>query len=237
MKKHLIIGFVAMAIILNSCTNGQTQNTATSLTVNEFSEKIKTVPNSVIIDVRTPEEFSEGHLQNAVNYDWNGSDFEQQVSTLDKQQPVFVYCLSGGRSGSAANKMRKMGFTQVIEMQGGMMKWRSVGLPETTSSTTISLGMTKQQFDELLNGDKLILVDFYAEWCAPCKKMKPYLDEISKEYTANVVVTRIDADENRNLCKELKIESLPVLQLYKNKKLVWSHEGYIEKSEVVKQLK
>lgn len=80
---------------------------------------MKELSNASILDVRTPSEFSKGHLINALNYDWNGNEFDKQIAPLDKSKPVFVYCLSGGRSSSAANKMRSSGFTQVYEMDGG----------------------------------------------------------------------------------------------------------------------
>lgn len=237
MKNFLIISFAAIAIFHNSCTNGQTQNNKTNLAATEFADKIKELPSAAIIDVRTPGEFSKGHLKNAQNIDWNGNDFEKEISTFDKSKPVFVYCLSGGRSAAAASLMRAQGFKEVYELDGGIMKWRGANLPETTESTSVSLGMSKQQFDELLKTDKLVLIDFYAEWCAPCKKMKPYLEEISKEMADKVVVVRINTDDNPALCKELKIDALPVLQLYKNKQLTWNNQGFIEKADVVKQLK
>jgi thioredoxin len=226
-----------LAILFNSCGSGQTNSTTkTNLSAIEFAEKLKEMPTAAILDVRTPDEFSKGHLANALNYDWNGNEFDKQIATLDKSQPVLVYCLSGGRSSSAATKMRSEGFKTVYELDGGIMKWRGANLPETTDNTVTSNGMTKQQFDALLNSDKLVLIDFYADWCAPCKKMKPYLDEISKDMADNVVIIRINADNNQALCKELKIDGLPVLQLYKNKTLTWTNTGFIDKAEVVKQL-
>ena len=132
--------------------------------------------------------------------------------------------------------MRSDGFTQVYEMDGGIMKWRGENLPETTDNAVVSNGMSKQQFDALLISDKLVLIDFYADWCAPCKKMKPYLEEISKEMIDKVVVIRINADDNHALCKELKIDALPVLHLYKDKSLTWTNSGFIDKSEVIKML-
>lgn len=234
MRKLLSIALAA--ILFNSCSSGQTNGIKTNLSATEFADKIKELPNATLIDVRTPDEFSKGHLANANNYDWNGTEFDNQIATLDKSEPVFVYCLSGGRSSSAANKMRSDGFTQVYEMDGGIMKWRGENLPETTDNAVVSNGMRKQQFDALLISDKLVLIDFYADWCAPCKKMKPYLEEISKEMVDKVVVIRINADDNHALCKELKIDALPVLQLYKNKTLSWKNTGFIEKAEVVKQL-
>jgi thioredoxin 1 len=66
--------------------------------------------------------------------------------------------------------------------------------------------------------------------------MKPYLEEISKEMADKVVVIRINADDNQALCKELKIDALPVLQVFKNQKLTWSNIGFIDKKGVEKEL-
>jgi thioredoxin len=235
MRKLFAISLVA--IIFNSCGSGQTNlSTKTNLSETEFAEKLKEIPTATIIDVRTPDEFSKGHLAYAKNYDWNGNEFDKQIAPLDKSKPVFVYCLTGGRSSAAANKMKWAGFKTVYELAGGIMKWRGANLPETNDNTVRSNGMSKPQFDALLNSDKLVLIDFYADWCAPCKKMKPYLDEISKNLTDKVVVICINADDNQALCRELKIVALPVLQLYKNKTLTWANNGFIHKTEVVKQL-
>jgi thioredoxin len=231
-----LFAIALLAILFNSCGSEQTNSTTkTNLSAIEFAEKLKEMPTATIIDVRTIDEFSKGHLANALNYDWNENEFDKQIALLDKSKPIFIYCLSGGRSSSAASKMRSEGFT-VYELDGGIMKWRGANLPETTDNTVISNGMTKEEFDALLNSDKLVLIDFYAEWCAPCKKMKPYLDEISKDMADKVVIIRINADDNQALCKELKIDVLPVLQLYKNKTLKWTNSGFIEKAEVLKQL-
>src|ERR1035437_1738060 len=94
MKIFYSLLFVS-ATLFNSCTGVQTGNSKTNLSATEFSEKIKEVPSAQIVDVRTPEEFEKGHLQNAKNIDWNGNEFEKQMVTIDKSKPVFVYCLSG----------------------------------------------------------------------------------------------------------------------------------------------
>lgn len=235
MQKFIPAFFTFAMLLFIGCNQVQSQNT--SLSAKEFAAKLKELPSAPIIDVRTVGEFSGGHIQNALNIDWNGDNFQTEVSKLDKSKPVFVYCLSGGRSSAAAAQMRADGFKQVYELTGGMMKWRAAGLPETTNSEAPkSAGMTKAQFDSLIVSNKTVLIDFYADWCAPCKKMKPYLDEISKEMAANVVVIRINADDNAALCKELGVDALPVLQVYKKGKMTWSYKGYIGKEEVVKQL-
>jgi len=233
MKIVTFLGLMNLALFVASCSNGQSQS---KLSPTAFAQKIASLPEAPIIDVRTPEEYLNGHFPNALNMDWNGSDFDKQISSLDKGKPVFVYCLSGGRSTSAAYKMREVGFKEVYELDGGIMKWRRDNLPETTQKTIKSTGMNRQQFEDFLKTDKVVLIDFYADWCAPCKKMKPYLDEISKEMGEKVTVIRINADENPALCKELKVEALPVLQIYKKGHQTWTFEGYIEKALVVKEL-
>ena len=222
-----------VTLLLMSCSHSQTQS---SLSAKAFAEKLKALPEAPVIDVRTAEEFSSGHLKNAVNYDWNGSQFEEQIQTLDKSKPVFVYCLSGGRSAAAASKMRADGFKEVYEMEGGMMKWRNENLPETTNDQVSSTGMSEQDFQSLLNSDKIVLIDFYADWCVPCKKMEPYLNEISKEQKNTVTLIRINVEENQELCRKLGISAIPVLQVYRNKKMTWTHTGFVEKEPVLKAL-
>jgi thioredoxin len=237
MTKYLSFVLAAVAIIFSSCSNGQSKESNPSISATEFSKKISELPGAPLIDVRTPGEFSQSHLQNAINYDISKSGFENQIASLDKLKPVLVYCLTGSRSTYAVRYMQSIGFKEVYELNGGLMKWRTANLPETTGNTVTSAGMSKQQFDNLLATDKLVLIDYYADWCAPCKKMKPYLDEISRDMADKVVVVRINADENRALCKEMKIDAIPVLQIYKNKTLTWTNTGFIEKEAVVKQLK
>jgi thioredoxin 1 len=237
MTKYISIILTTVTLIFNSCTNGQPSPSNSSMSAIEFSKKITELPGAPIIDVRTPGEFSQGHIKNAVNYNISTNEFESQIASLDKSKPVLVYCLSGSRSTYAVSYMKSNGFKEVYELNGGMMKWRAANLPETTDRTTASLGINKQQFDNLLVTDKLVLIDYYADWCAPCKKMKPYLDEISRDMADKVVVVRINADESLALCKELKIDAKPVLQIYKNKKLIWANTGFIEKEEVIKHLK
>ena len=125
MKKNILyliaIIFLISGATISSC---QTSPGKTVLDPTSFDATIKSTANAVVIDVRTPEEFSKGHLQNAKNIDWNGANFDKQTESIDKTKPVFVYCLSGGRSSAAAAKMRSNGFTTVYELEGGMMKWR-----------------------------------------------------------------------------------------------------------------
>jgi thioredoxin 1 len=237
MNKLNFILLITIATFFNSCTNGQTHSgEKVNLSAQEFESKIKEHTNATILDVRTPGEYEKGHIENSINYDWNGNQFDKQIVNLDKSEPIYIYCLGGGRSAAAADMLLSNGFKHVYELTGGIMNWNAASLPVTIQSKSVSKGMTRQQFDDLLKSDKLILVNYNAVWCAPCKKMKPYLEEISTEMADKVIIIRIDADENQKLLKELNINSIPVLQLYKNNEIIWTHSGYISKEGVVEQL-
>lgn len=239
MRNHIYIYTIFLAILFISCGKGKSDSISTNLSTTEFSDKMKELPEAPVIDVRTEEEFSRGHLQNAKNIVWPGKDFEKQISALDKSKPVFVYCLSGSRSATAADAMRSDGFKEVYELNGGLIKWRNANLTLTTDNiqtANIKTGMSRKQFEDKINSSKLVLFDFYADWCAPCREIKPYLDEISKDMSDKVELVRINVDENQELCRDLKIDGIPDLKLFKNKSVVWSSTGYIEKKEIVKNI-
>ena len=93
-----------------------------NLNVNDF-EKGMTQVDAVIIDVRTPMEYNEGHIKNSELIDISDRDFESQIEKLDKNKAYYVYCRSGGRSSSASQIMIEKGFSKVFNLQGGMIAW------------------------------------------------------------------------------------------------------------------
>lgn len=123
MKTYFQIFTTITALLLISCIDSGEDTPLKKLNAQEFSEKMKTLPTAPIIDVRTPQEFNNGHLPNAVNMDWNGNDFANQIAQLDKNSPVLIYCHSGSRSSSAVNRMIKEGFTEIYELSGGITAW------------------------------------------------------------------------------------------------------------------
>lgn len=82
-----------------------------------------------VLDVRTPAEFSEGHIANAVNIDISSFDFEDRVKRLNPDKEYVAYCHSGGRSERACSYMKSMGFKKTANMEGGISAWKKEGLP------------------------------------------------------------------------------------------------------------
>ncbi|MBK9177210.1 MAG: rhodanese-like domain-containing protein [Flavobacteriales bacterium] len=82
-----------------------------------------------LIDVRTPSEYSAGHIGDARLMDWTGGQLEAEWNTLDKARPVMVYCASGRRSAAASAFLRNKGFTDVTDLQGGFNAWSAAGKP------------------------------------------------------------------------------------------------------------
>ena len=225
MKYSGLLLFVAL--FLSACSsNGGNQ----VLDAKAFSEKLKATPNAVLLDVRTEEEFAKEYIEGALLADWNSDDFQRRIDAIDKNAPVFVYCLSGGRSSSAAAEMRKQGYKEVYELQGGILKWKSAGLPVVAGKVSASGGMSSDEYKTLVSVGN-VLVDFSAEWCAPCRKMKPSLEELSKENPSLKIIT-IDVDQNPNIAAELGVDALPTLKYYSNGELKFSNVGFISKGDL-----
>jgi rhodanese-related sulfurtransferase len=123
MKK--LIAIMASVLLLAGCSNS---STATDLNVSEFSSKV-TEAGIITLDVRTPGEFNEGHIEGAQLIDFQSGNFENEIATLDKSKTYAVYCRSGNRSGQAVKVMSDAGFTSVYNLNGGVIDWAGAGLP------------------------------------------------------------------------------------------------------------
>lgn len=124
-KNTLIICF---GLLLFSACNQKESETIQVITPEEMLSLIESGKADQLIDVRTPEEFFEGHLKNAQNICVSEDDFEDKIRLLDKSKPVYIYCRSGARSADAANKLEEMGFTKIYDMQGGIQLWQQEGM-------------------------------------------------------------------------------------------------------------
>lgn len=86
-------------------------------------------PSITVIDVRTPEEFAEGHLKGAVNLDFNADDFEEKIAKLDPSKPYLVHCAAGGRSGQSMEIFEKLKFSRILHLSPGYRAWVEAGKP------------------------------------------------------------------------------------------------------------
>lgn len=227
MKTKLVAALFACLLFVNC--NSQNSKNVQNITAQNLAEQLKNNSEAQLLDVRTAEEYAGGHIGNAANVDWNSENFEAKAATYDKNKPIYVYCKVGGRSSKAAAKLSEMGFAKIYNLDGGIMKWDAAGLSAPGDKI---IGMCSQEFGDLIKSDKKVLVNFYADWCEPCKKMAPYMTQLAEQYQGKITVSRLNADENKTLVRELKLDTLPVLQLYDNGKMVWQHQGFISEAEL-----
>lgn len=121
MKKNILLAGLILTIIV-SCV----AQSGDVLSPKDFKTKMS--QPATVLDVRSGSEFKSGHLENAVNIDINGGQFETLSVKLDKSKPVLVYCLAGVRSKKAGQMLRNKGF-KVLELQGGIEAWQESGFP------------------------------------------------------------------------------------------------------------
>ena len=123
--KKLIVVILTSVLILTGCTSA---DGSVDLKVSDFSAKSQEV-GVVSLDVRTADEFAEGHLINAININVESGNFEAEIEKLDKNTTYAVYCRSGRRSAIAVDLMKKAGFTSLYNLDGGVIDWSASGLP------------------------------------------------------------------------------------------------------------
>ena len=123
-KRVTLASLIAgVALLLTSCGSG---GKVTNLNVADFDAKIKN-SSVVVLDVRTPAEYNEGHISNSINVDYEAPTFLSEVNKLDKSKTYAVYCRSGRRSGLATEIMAKNGFKSVFNLNGGIIDWQAAG--------------------------------------------------------------------------------------------------------------
>jgi len=192
--------------------------------------------NIQVLDVRTQGEYNSGHLKDAFLADWrNQQTFQDRIQYLDKNKPVYTYCLSGGRSQAAALWLKEHGFKEVHNLDGGILAWKNNNKPvervQEVNQTTAA------QFMKTLPAGETVLVDIGAVWCPPCKRMEPVLKDLQKENGNLFKLVEVNGGEQELLAKELKVESFPTFIVYKNGKEVWRKQGIVSKDELFAQVK
>ncbi len=140
-NKVLTIIAITSLATLSACSKAETAQPDAAVTTQvhemkvthvdakQASELIAGRPDLVVLDVRTPGEFAQGHIEGAVNIDFKNADFATRLTELDLGQDYLIHCRSGGRSTRSLEVFKKVGFKHIIHMDGGIIGWNKAQLP------------------------------------------------------------------------------------------------------------
>jgi rhodanese-related sulfurtransferase len=229
-KKHLSIT-ILICLFLPAFLAAQEKP---QLAPAEFEQAIQK-ENVQVLDVRTTGEYRSGHIKNSLQADWtNKQQFADRSQHLDKSKPLYVYCAVGGRSHAAAEWFRSNGYKDVFELSGGLIKWKAEqkpveGVPEE-KPLPLNDYMTK------VSGSAVVLADFGAAWCPPCKKMEPVLQQLQSGAGSKLTLVKIDAGNQTELMKQVQVTEIPTFIVYKNGKETWRKQGIVSLEELKKQI-
>lgn len=126
MRKGLVRVIAVMLVALAGC--GSSTAAIELVSAEEAATTLDDASPEIILDVRTPEEFAEGHIDGAINIDFYAADFRSQLEALDPDASYVLYCRSGNRSAETATLMADLEFTDVDEIEGGILAWLDAGL-------------------------------------------------------------------------------------------------------------
>lgn len=204
----------------------------------DFKHLLKNSPGT-LLDVRTLGEYKNGHIADAGQLNYYALDFKQKLLLLPKDQPIYLYCNTGYRSQRAAEILVENGYANVYNLEHGIMEWNLQNMPviiEPDARPDTENKMEPDEFTALIHSGQMVFIDFYAPWCAPCRKMMPMMDSLKTEYQGRVTIIKINVDASKKLAKELGIMGVPYLVLYHKGVPYFSHNGLISRDELKKLL-
>lgn len=129
-RRRSIVPLAAAALLLSGCSVGPEESgrpaTGQTLDVSAFADRVEQ-DGTIVLDVRTPQEYAGGHLPDAVNIDLAADDFAERIEELEPEATYAVYCRTGSRSAEAMETMLDGGFVDVAHLEGGITAWESAG--------------------------------------------------------------------------------------------------------------
>jgi len=235
MSKFLFASLVFSFLFFTACA----QDPATvQVGSTEFHPLISN-GEGVLLDVRTEREFQNGHIEYAGQLNFYARDFRRRLLLLPKDQPIYLYCNTGWRSNIAASFLIRNGYTNVYNLEHGIMEWEQADLPVTIvpdAQPDTDDKYSPEEFAELMHSEGLVFVDFYAPWCGPCRQMMPMIDSLKTELIDRIYIVKINADASKSLMREMKMVSVPYLVLYHKGEVLFEHKGLIGREELVARL-
>lgn len=130
MFKRNLVSVLILTILLffTACKDTGSAQGIEVISPQEVKDAVYNNDSRQLVDVRTMQEFKEGHLKSAHNICVTDADFEENILKLDKEKPIYLYCRSGKRSARAAEILKDLGFKEIYDMEGGYLNWESQNL-------------------------------------------------------------------------------------------------------------
>jgi len=201
----------------------------------EFRSLITKSPG-VLLDVRTYSEFENGHIYQAGQLNFYALNFHNKLRLLSKEEPIYLYCNTGYRSQKAAEMLVKDGYKNVYNLEHGIMEWNLQNykvIIEPNAKPDIVNMIGVKEFNNIINSDSLVFVDFYAPWCGPCRKMMPMVDSLKVDYYNTINIVKVNADASKKLMKNLKMNAVPYFALYYKNEIIFTKAGYINRNDLI----
>ena len=235
-----LLDIFLILILLSSCFFSDEKDNKlkfVNVDVNDFLGKYSS-ENSLILDVRTVKEISQGYIEGATFIDFYSDDFDDKIKILNKDLTIHVYCKSGGRSKSVAEKLISSGFTQVLNLNGGFDSWKKEKkfiIPEYTNKEPEESVIYNLDSLNYIIENHTTLMYIYTKWCSPCRKMSPIVDQIKSDFN-NLKVVFIDADIYPEMLKRFQSSSVPTILFLEDSKVLWKKNGLSSYKELVESI-
>lgn len=226
MNRHLFFGVL---LFLTACNLNNNQHV---LEPADFKAKVSEA-NAQILDIRNETDFKKGHIANAVNISAKSGDFDAQTKQLYPDVPTYIYGYSETEALTAAQTLTALEFKNLFVLKGGINAWSGAGFALEAEKPRKIYESDTIPFEKARMGSKLVMVDFNATWCKPCKLLEPFVHRLHDNRDADVIVYSIDTDQRRDLAMEYQANSIPLLVFIKNNKVLYRSEGFISETELI----
>jgi thioredoxin 1 len=236
-KTKLMKNIILLIISCISVVSSYSQSATKHIGAVEFKSLVEK-KDGIILDTRTVPEFNRGHIEGAQLVDLQDPNIGSKLITLPKDKPLYLYCYSGARSRVVANFLENNGYSNIYNLQRGIIDWNNnkfaVVMPEGIKQSPKVDALLPIEYTNLIESEKLLFIDFYAPWCAPCKQMMPMINQLAKEYEGKVKIIKVNSDDSKELMQQLAVRGVPYFQLFKGGEKVYEKYGVVTKEELSK---